>query len=101
MHRSRIRSGSYLKTKDAFDPENFYADAVSPGSRKHGVLLVDGREYASTLQCRHCGGHFVHRKDRGDWICLKCNGVVCGKKDCVIECIPFEKKLDLFEKCAT
>ena len=97
MHKSRIRLNFHIPSKDPLDPENFYADAASPGRRRHGIILMDGKEYAATLQCSHCGGHFVHRKNRGDWICLKCGGVVCGRQDCVQNCIPFEKKLDEYE----
>lgn len=91
-----MRTNFHVRTKDPLDPENFYADAANPGRRKHGTILIDGKEYASTLQCSHHGGHFVHRKNRGDYICLKCGGVVCGRRECVLECIPFEKYL---EKC--
>ena|SRR3990167_308897 len=97
MHKSRMRVKDFVCTKDPLDPENFYADAGSPGRRRHGIILIDGKEYASTLQCVHCNGHFVRRKNRGDYFCLKCAGVVCGGYRCVQECTPFEKKLDLYE----
>ena len=92
-----MRINIHVPKGDPLDPWNFYADAVSAGHRKHGVILVDGKEYASTLQCTHCSAHFVARKNRGDWVCLKCYGAVCGKRECVVECVPFEKKLDDYE----
>ena len=98
MHRSRIRSNDFVKTSDPLDPENFYKDAADPGRRKHGIILIDGKERAATLQCAHHGGHFVHRKNRGDWICGVCYGVVCGMRECVEKCIPFEKQLEAMEK---
>lgn len=67
-------------------------------SRPHGHWLVDGKEVADTLQCVHCGDHFVvvfgSGKRRG--FCMNCNGTTCGKPGCHA-CIPFEKKLDLYE----
>ena len=93
-----MRSNDYVRTYDLLDPENFYADAAGPGSRKHGTIVVDGKECAATLQCVHCNSHFTHRKSRGDWICLKCGGVVCGSRYCVERCEPFEEKLDQYEK---
>ncbi len=94
MHRSRMRSNDFVKTKDPLDPENFYADAANPHGRKHGIILIDGKEVAATLQCAHHGGHFTHRKNRGDWICGSCGGVVCGRKQCIEMCVPFEKQLE-------
>ena len=93
-----MRMNIHVPTKDPLDPENFYADAASPGNRRHGVILVDGKEYAATIQCRHCGGHFVYRKNRGDWVCLRCNGLICGNTRCVNECVNFEKRLDDYER---
>ena len=94
MHKSR--ASIRIPVKDPLDPENFYADAIST-HRRHGSIVVDGKEVASTLQCVHCNGHFVNRRNRGDWVCLRCGGVVCGNRACVIECMAFEKKLDLYE----
>ena len=92
-----MRTNIYVPAKDPLDPENFYADAANPGSRRHGVIVIDGKERAATLQCVHCNCHFTYRKNRGDWVCLRCNGAVCGRQACVVECTPFEKKLDEYE----
>ena len=103
MHRSRAHKPKpvsphiWLKRKERVDPKDFYANAANPGRKSHGVVLIDGKEMAATLQCRHCAGHFVHRKWRGDYICLKCGGVVCGRKACVEQCYPFEKQLEDYE----
>lgn len=53
---------------------------------------------ADTRQCCHCGGHWVHQPGSGivRGFCLKCNAPICGA-GCA-ECVPFEKKLDLYEK---
>ena len=96
MHKSRYSLNIRVPVKDLLDPENFYADATAT-HRRHGSIVVDGKEVASTLQCRHCNAHFVNRRNRGDWICLKCGGVVCGRRSCVIECTPFSKRLDDYE----
>ena len=67
--------------------------------RANGYFIVDGVEVAATLQCCHCGAHFVSvkgsKKVRG--FCMNCYKVTCGKKTCD-PCMPFEKKLNLFEK---
>ena len=97
MHRSRASIQIRVPKPEKCDPRWFYKDAANPGRRRHGIILIDGKEVAATLQCSHCGCHFVHRKHRGDWICLKCAGVVCGKAECVRNCVPFEKKLDEYE----
>lgn len=54
---------------------------------------------ADTLQCRHCGRHWIVKPGSGakrGW-CLKCSGPLCGRRDCMTECLPFEKRLELYE----
>lgn len=70
--------------------------------RQDGYLVVsgpDGTTEHDSLQCRHCGGHFLvvpgSGKRRG-W-CLMCSGPTCGKEGCV-QCMPFEKRLEAFER---
>lgn len=51
-----------------------------------------------TLQCVHCGGHWVPKPGSGrvrGW-CMNCNGPICGAgcKDCV----PTEQLLENIEK---
>lgn len=60
-----------------------YADAQHE-SRPHGIILVNGKEVASTLQCPHCGGHFVSRKGSGHrrTFCFGCKAVTCGDPRC-------------------
>jgi len=62
-----------------------------------GTLFVDGHEVANTLQCVHCGHHWVSLKGSGRkrGFCLNCMGPVCGPR--CYDCIPFLKKLDLYE----
>lgn len=79
------------------DDEDFYADAISAGSLPHGTVIYDGKVVADTLQCAHHNGHFVHRKNRGRWQCLKCGGPVCGMPRCLANCTPFEKRLEEYE----
>ncbi len=66
-----------------------------------GAVIVDGQEVASTLQCGHCGRHFVSIKGSGRrrGFCLRCDKVTCGSPQCDI-CIPFEKQLETMEKQA-
>lgn len=65
-----------------------------------GAILLDGMQVADTVQCVHCGGHFVMRLGSGTvrgW-CQRCHGMVCGPS--CAACVPFEKKLDLVERAA-
>lgn len=64
-----------------------------------GYIIIDGQEVASTKQCPHCQMHFVSVKGSGKirGFCTKCMAVTCGKIACNI-CVPFEKKLEEFEK---
>ena len=50
----------------------------------HAAFLVDGREVAHTLQCPHCGSHFVSRRGSGArrTFCLRCRAVTCGNPAC-------------------
>lgn len=69
---------------------------------QHGAFIMDGQEIASTLQCPHCGMHFISMKGSGHrrtW-CVKCMAVTCGKHSCD-PCVPFEKRLDVCEKFPT
>jgi len=64
----------------------------------HGAFLVDGREVAHTLQCPHCGCHFVSRRGSGArrTFCLRCMAVTCGNPACD-PCVSFEIKLEILE----
>ena len=60
----------------------------------HGVILIDGQEVGHTLQCPHCGGHFVSRPGSGArraW-CPRCKAVTCGEPRCDV-CVPEEEQL--------
>ena len=78
-----------------------YKRAISQ-RKPAGGLLIGNTHIADTLQCKHCGKHWVpirgSRKLRG-W-CLRCNGVLCGNRDCLLDCSPFEEKLEMREKNA-
>jgi hypothetical protein len=69
---------------------NGYVEAFSP----------DGKKFeADTLQCCHCGGHFIVRPGSGTkrgW-CLKCNKPTCGKPECD-KCVPTEKQIEEIER---
>lgn len=69
-----------------------------------GVLIEQGldgggEKHQDTVQCSHCGRHWVFKKGskkkRG--FCLLCNGITCGNKRCQ-KCIPQEKQLEALEK---
>lgn len=50
----------------------------------HGIVFSNGREVATTLQCPHCGGHFVSRKGSGArrTFCTYHMAVCCGEPKC-------------------
>ena len=64
----------------------------------HGALMLDGREVAHTLQCPHCGAHFVSVAGSGArrTFCLRCMAVTCGRPECDA-CVPLERKLEAME----
>ena len=68
-----------------------YSDAKHE-RKPHGIVFVNGKEVATTLQCPHCGCHFVSRKGSGHRrsFCLRCMAVTCGKDACVSDCRPIE-----------
>lgn len=79
--------------------ENYYTDSLST-IKASGAILVDGKHIADTIQCKHCGGHFVHQRGKAatrGW-CFKCNGMLCGQKRCMKSCIPTEVELSTMEK---
>lgn len=60
-----------------------YSDAKHE-RQPHGLIFVNGKEVATTLQCPHCAAHFVSRKGSGHrraW-CMRCNAVTCGSRAC-------------------
>lgn len=67
--------------------------------RPSGYILSGGKQIAETLQCKHCNMHWQVIKGSGKrrGFCIRCMGPTCGKPSCDT-CIPFEKKLDLYEK---
>ena len=79
------------------DPAAPYKGARSAGRRRQGAVFIDGVQVADTIQCAHCNRHDPYIQGRGDWMCMRCFGTVCGRKRCVEKCEPFEKKLDDFE----
>jgi len=64
-----------------------------------GGVLLDGQQVAETLQCCHCGMHWMRKPGWGTirGYCLKCNAVLCGKQECMETCRPFEKWLEEVE----
>jgi hypothetical protein len=71
---------------------------MSLKNREDGVIILNGSVVATTKQCCHCGNHFAMIKGSGKkrGYCLKCNSITCGALECC-KCVPFEKKLELFE----
>lgn len=65
-----------------------------------GFVVIDGQVKADGMQCGHCGGHWIVQPGSGiqRGFCLKCARVTCGGAECERECVPYEKRLDLYEK---
>jgi hypothetical protein len=60
----------------------------------HGAFIVDGKEVGNTLQCPHCGGHFLSVRGSGarrTW-CMRCMAVTCGNHSCDA-CRPYEQQM--------
>lgn len=63
-----------------------------------GYIVVGGQEIANTLQCCHCGQHWIAVKGSGKvrGYCTRCRQVTCGDHKCM-ECIPYEAKMEFEE----
>lgn len=52
-----------------------------------------------TLMCCHCQMHWIvclgSGKQRG--FCFRCAGPTCGKQQCEVQCIPFERAIEIME----
>lgn len=64
--------------------------------------LPGGIKEADSAQCAHCNRHFIvppkaAPSECGGW-CRMCYQPVCNRTECNAECIPFEKKLDAYER---
>jgi hypothetical protein len=75
-----------------------YEDVVSSG-KPAGTIIIDGHETAETMQCVHCGRHWIRRRNSGKMMgyCMNCGGVFCPDSKCR-ECLHFKKKLELYEQ---
>lgn len=63
-----------------------------------GALVVNGEHVADTLQCVHCGMHWVPAPGSGTkrgW-CSQCKGHLCGKEAC-FTCLPLEAFIEVQE----
>lgn len=66
--------------------------------RPAGHIIVNGTEVARTLQCCHCGEHWICVRGSGAvrGYCTRCNNVTCGRAACD-PCVPLEARLDYQE----
>ena len=67
--------------------------------KPNGYILIDGQEAGHTIRCVHCSRQFLSVRGSGKQrgYCMRCKGIECGRKEC-FECIPFEAKLEYYEK---
>lgn len=70
---------------------------AEPVAKPSGAILLDGRHVADTLQCVHCGRHWVPQAGSGKirGYCRSCDGPVCGPS--CAACVPFEQMLERIE----
>ena len=63
--------------------------------KEAGGIIIDGVQKGSTLQCPHCGCHFLSVPGSGTIraFCFRCMAVTCGKLECNT-CIPVEAQLE-------
>mgnify|MGYP001572940810 CR=1 FL=1 len=71
--------------------------------KRIGNLVItdeNGIREMDTQQCVHCGGHWivVQGSKRQHRYCSKCDGNTCSNLDCLMNCIPAEKKLEIMER---
>ena len=60
----------------------------------------DGDNYRETMQCGHCGMHWIIVKGSGTkrGFCQKCSKATCGtKRECMVNCEPIEQGLERME----
>ncbi len=74
--------GDRPESLEAFNKRE-YGDAQHE-RKPHGIIFADGKEVAVTLQCPHCGGHFMSRKGSGHRriFCMYHMAVCCGQEGC-------------------
>lgn len=77
--------------------EKFFQD-VKFEKKPSGYFIIEGKEVGHTLQCCHCGKHFLSVKGSGKIrsFCTRCNKIACGDIPCRV-CIPAERKLEYQE----
>jgi hypothetical protein len=68
-----------------------------------GFIYLDDKEVACTMQCAHCGGHFVYRRNTIHSGCANCRdggrySLLCDNPSCHHLCKFFLQKLDEYEK---
>lgn len=76
----------------------FYKENAESVDKAGGFIIIDGQEVASTLQCAHCGVHWIAIKGSGKvrGYCYSCRKVTCGAEKCHV-CIPYEALIEFEE----
>lgn len=70
-------------------------DGYTKTTGPHGEI-VD----CDTLRCGHCGAHWevVVGSGRLRGFCSRCLGYVCGRPECMADCLTVEQRLENLEK---
>lgn len=66
-----------------------------------GALIIGDTVY-DTVQCQHCGAHWVPERGSGrvrGW-CMRCNGPTCGAEPCETTCQTQEQLIEAIEAAA-
>lgn len=70
-----------------------------PNRNESGAIVVNGQHVGSTLQCVHCGNHeiIIPGSGRKRGMCQNCGGFLCGRKPCMVVCVPHEARIEYEE----
>lgn len=82
----------------AFSDIEFYKKNAELPTKPSGFIVIGGEEVANTLQCAHCGMHWIVVKGSGRirGYCQYCHKATCGEEKCHV-CIPYEATLEFEE----
>lgn len=84
--------------ESVFKDVEFYKKNAEFIQKPSGYIIMGGEEVANTLQCCHCGMHWIVINGSGTirGYCGKCRKVTCGNPKCNT-CTPFETVLEFSE----
>lgn len=89
------RREGYLLIDNLYSP-GVTADLVHASGKDAPIVGPDEKFESATVTCLHCGVVVILNPDRKRprGYCAKCDGYVCDKASCGVECRPFAKLID-------